>query len=282
MVRLGREALIVADPDGSPLSHWSFPTIERVEAGSTGGARYAPGEGVSETLEIADPAMVEAVERVRRALARRAPRRRWRRWVPALLVVAAAVMGAARLPDALRGHAVRVAPPEVRRAIGEALATRLSARFGRPCHGAEGLAALDRLTQRLGQPPGTVEPAQIVVLPGGPAGGATLPGGVTVLPARAILGSPDPGAFEARLRALRDRGSTADPLEALLRHAGPVEAARLLTTASVSDRALDGYAASLAANAGASAGAMTEARDASPVPVMTDADWVALQGICEG
>ena len=154
MVRLGREALIVADPDGSPLSHWSFPTIERVEAGSAGAARATPpGEGVSETLEIADPAMVEAVERVRRALARRAPRRRWRRWVPALLVVVAAVMGAARLPDALRGHAVRVAPPEVRRAIGEALATRLSARFGRPCHGAEGLAALDRLTQRLGQPP---------------------------------------------------------------------------------------------------------------------------------
>ena len=285
VVTLGRATLVIADREGRALSHWSLPAVERIGDGPEGRARYAPGEGAGEVLELADAAMIEAIERVRRAVARRAPRRRWRRRLPGLALAAAAVAGAVALPEALRGHATRAAPPEIRAALGDAVLARL----GPACEAPATRAALDTLARGLPPPPapdagaGPDEPPwRIVVLRGGPTGGAALPGAILALPADALESPAGPEDIAARLATSAE---ASDPLEALLAHAGAIEAARLLATARVSDRALDAYATHLAQRPAPTVdgdaprdGSGPEAGGGSAV---SDAARIALRGICE-
>ena len=270
---LGRTTLVIADTEARALSHWSLPAVERCGPEAEKPAHYTPGEGGGEVLEIAEPAMIAAIERVRRAVARRAPRRRWRRWLPLAVLAAAAVAGAVALPDALRGHAVRVAPPEVRAALGEAVLTRL----GAPCEAPAGRAALDALGRGLAPPPpdGDGRTWRIVVLRPGPAGAEALPGGFVAMPAADALAGPEETA--AGLAAATEAATAVDPLDRLLAHAGVIATARLLTTARVPDRALDAYAAHLAERPAPAASRAAEVEGLLPA-----AAWVALRGICDG
>ena len=314
-VSLGEATLVIADAEGRALSHWSLPAVERLPPPSAHGpARFAPGVGADEILEVADAEMVEAIERVRRAVARRAPRRRpaWRRLALATALLVGLGALAAALPDLLLTHALRVVPFEARAALGEAVLERL----GAPCDGADGLAALDRWAERMA--PGLASeagPARIAVLAEGLDGAVALPGGIVALPAATIERAAEPDAAAGRLLAaaegVGDTGVGPDPLEALLRDAGPRETLRLLTAAAVSDAALDAYAARLAARpapgapeaerlpgllsrfeaAGVSSAPYGRAvrtpalvdLDTHPgaAPSLADAEWIALQGVCE-
>ncbi len=70
IVSIGEATLTIAVPNGTALTHWSLPAIVRQNPGETP-AVYSPGRDLSETLEIGDPEMVEAIERVLSAIGRR-------------------------------------------------------------------------------------------------------------------------------------------------------------------------------------------------------------------
>ena len=220
-VSLGDATLVMSDSGGRALAHWSLPAVERIGGGLP--AVFAPDLGGVETLEIEEPDMVEAIERVRRAV-RRGERARGRRRLRAAL--AAALLGAGALaailvlPGALTRHALAVVPAEARAAIGSGLLARMTARAGRPCDGPGGAAALAALSARVFDP----APA-LVVLPTSMPAPALLPGGTIVLPRAAVEAVDAPEA--AAGWAIEAAARAEDPLEALLRRAGLGQTVRL-------------------------------------------------------
>lgn len=306
VVSFGEATLVIADGAGRALSHWSLPAIERVGTDAEG-ATYAPGVDAGETLDLTDPSMIAAIEKVRRVLARGQARPRRLRFglygATAVAVVAVAIFW---LPGALTQQALSVVPPAKRTEIGATLLGHLQAQTGPTCRGALGTDALSRLTTRLF---GTA-PVQVVVVPTDLPAAVALPGDILVLPQPLIAGSSEPAVLAGHLIVAQ---SGPDPLEPLLDSLGVTTTARLMTTGEIPTDRLQGYAGSLLTtppvasdpdqliNAFAAAGValspfaysldptgetvlhLIEADGLLATPlaeVMSDGDWVSLQGIC--
>lgn len=310
VVNLGDQTLILTDPrSDTALSHWSLPAVMRANPGEMP-ALYLPGEDATETLEIEDPDMIAALETVHAAIVRAQPRPGRLRGVmlgSALAAIAAVFLF--WLPDALVRHTASVLPPATRDEIGRLELADLTRIAGAPCASAPGLAALDRLAQRLF---GTADTPDLVVLREGVTGAVALPGNRIVLP-EALLVVPDgPEVAAGHALAARLRAQMGDPVLDLLRFAGPMATLRLLTTGALPEGALTGYAETLlqevpamlpdepllAAFAAAQVPSTPYAYaldqtgettlgliEADPMAggadaLLPDADWVSLQDIC--
>ena len=74
VVGFGTASLILSDPKTDlALSHWSLPAITRQNPGVLP-AIYSTGPDATETLELDDQDMIDALETVQSALATRQPR----------------------------------------------------------------------------------------------------------------------------------------------------------------------------------------------------------------
>lgn len=311
VVNLGDQTLILTDPrSDTALSHWSLPAVMRANPGEMP-ALYLPGEDASETLEIDDTDMIAALETVHAAIVRAQPRPgRLRGVMLGSALVAIAAVFFFWLPDALVRHTASVLPPATRAEIGRLELADITRIAGAPCKAAPGLAALDRLAQRLFGPKDT---PQLVVLREGVTGAVALPGNQIVLP-EALLVVPDgPEIAAGHLLAARLRAEAGDPVLELLRYAGSVATLRLLTTGALPQGALTGHAETLLQASPAPVpdeallAAFSAAQVASspyayaldqtgettlglieadpmagttPRPILPDADWVSLQDIC--
>jgi hypothetical protein len=311
VVSFGNATLVLSDSAGLPLTHWSLPAVARLNAGAAP-ALYAPDSDGSETLEIEDDLMVSAIERVRASLAKGqsvAPRQlRWAlAWgTVALVLVAAAVL----LPDALRQEALKVVPTAKRTEIGATILGHLQRTLGPACREPLGAEALARLHDRtLG------EEGQAVVLPLGPAGPLALPGGIAVLSRDMVERAAEPAVVAGQLLAAQAAPGGEDPMARLLDEAGIWATLRLLTSGNLDPEVLADYTRTLLALPAPLLGAdrlgpafaraevplTPYALDSDPTgasvadllaadayaegtaPVLlTDSEWVALQGICEG
>ena len=205
-VSLG-EASLTLETGGRAVAHWALPALER--HGTAEPARYAPAGG-EESLEIADPEMVAAIERVRRALARGRPRRPWGRAVLPIVILAAVAASVPALPGLLRDRAVAGVPLEARVALAE----RLIDRLGRRC---APMPALDAMAARLAP---AIGGASRIVAVDGPAAPIALPGGVIVVPPGAVTRSAEPDVAAGRVLAAAAAGGPDGALGDLLRHAG--------------------------------------------------------------
>ncbi len=312
VVSIGDATLVITDMRDTALAHWSIPAIERANPGKTP-AIYHPDGDPGETLEIAadEVQMIDAIEKLRTEVERRRPHPGRLRLIMVLLSFA--VVGALAifwLPGAVRQHAVSVVPDVKRAQIGAALLRHMQPVTGPPCRASGGSAALDRLAARLPSPrPG----GRLVVVRNGVETTLHLPGG-TILINRALVedyDEPDVVAgfvIAERLRALRG-----DPLDRLLAHGGMMAAFRLLTTGDPGETALrryaeylltrpaaplevqallDGFKAAAVRStpyayavdkSGESTLPLIEADPfaaAAPDAVLSDSDWLRLQGVC--
>lgn len=309
IVSIGDATLTISDLNDRALAHWSLAAIERLNPGARP-AIFHPDGDPGETLELAadEAEMIDAIERLRRAIARARPQQgRLRRSI--MLTTMAILVGLAVfwLPDALRRQAVGLVPPATRQEIGTALLQRIQRVAGRPCQLPEATGPLQRLARRTGV-------AQLVVLREGIAETLLLPGGVILINRSLIEGYEDPAVVAGFILAERARASHVDPLRALLDKAGLIETVRLLTTGALTRAALDRYAETILARPrpGVPEGPLlalfaaseipstpyAQARgqqgepapalliDADPMagrsfaPVLPDSDWVRLQNIC--
>ena len=313
VVAFGEASLVISDSrSGTALAHWSLPAVQRIGAQGALPALYAPGREAYETLEIDDETMIEAIETVRRVIAsRRRSAGRARRLFPLAIALAAILAGALWLPGALIRHTASVLPAVKRAEIGADLLADITAVFGRPCAGRLGQRALDRLTARVLGPGG----GRVVILRAGPDPATHLPGGYVLLSRALIEAADGPEPAAGYILAERIAASVNDPMLPLLRHAGLAASFRLLTTGDLPEGALAGYAARLVTRgaarpnpadllarmekagvpatpyafvrdaSGKTTGRLIEAdpfQDNSPPILLTDGDWVSLQGICEG
>jgi len=310
IVSIGEATLTITDMADRPLTHWSLAAVDRQNPGTLP-AIYHPDGDPDETLELAESedAMIDAIERVRSAIARSRPR-------PGRLRVASvsASIGAVLLllllwlPGALLRHTTQVVPAIKRQEIGQTLLTRIERVAGQACQTPESAPALRRLARRTGA-------GRLVVLRTGVPGTLHLPGNIILLNRDLIEGYEDPAVTAGFILAEQVRAAENDPLADLLHFGGPLAAFRLLTTGEITRSTLDGYAEHVLiaprpklkeatlleafARAKLSSSPYAYALDTTgeatlgliegdPMagketdPVLPDRDWVLLQGICGG
>lgn len=313
VVSLGEASLTISDMQDRALAHWSLAAVARANPGELP-ALYHPDGDTGEELELGEIAsdMIDAIERVRRAVARRRPRAGRLRTAGGLLAAAAIVAAAvAWLPGAMRDHALRVLPPATRTEVSEALMDEIRVLAGPPCHTPVGDTALAALADRVLDAEAS---GLLVVLRQGPVATASLPDGRILLDRALVEDHEDPDVPAGFVLAEAVRQTDEDPLAALLRAGGVAASVRLLTTGRLSPDLLRRHAehlltrppapvpqaALLAAFEAAelSVRPYAYARDVTgetvlglieadpfaaqaPRPALSDADWLRLQGICE-
>lgn len=309
IVAIGDATLVISDQKGSALSHWSLPAIERLNPGERP-ALFRPGPDAAETLELDDDTMIRGIGRVHAAILRRRPHPgRVRHFIVGGLVAIVAAFGIFWLPGAMIDYTASVVPMAKRSEIGQSMLTNVRRVAGQACNTPGGQVALERMRRRLlGDGPG-----RLVVLSGGVSASRHLPGRIILLNRALIEDYEDPEVVAGFILAENLRAQTSDPLLRLLREIGFFPALRLLTTGNLPDNSLDSYtesfltepdspvaphdllvrfeAASIRSSpyayaidiSGETTLALIEADPVTPEtakPVLSDGDWVALQGIC--
>lgn len=308
-VTFGSSTLTISDMAGRALSHWSLAAVERVNPGQTP-PLFAPSAEATETLELDDTLMVEAVERVRRAVARQRPQTGWLRrvslWAGAALLAYGAI---GWLPGAIVDHTARVLPQPIRADVGGQVFRSMTRVSGQPCRSDRGDRTLAQLHARL------IAPAKggILVMPSGVEPSLALPGGLILLNRALIEDYEEPSVAAGYILEESARRSSNAPLHNLLDHVGLIATVRLLTTGQIDPEILEAYSETLVSEIKAQVTSehlltlFTErkvastpyayARDVSgesvlsliegdpmrgqtPPQLLTDADWLALQNIC--
>jgi hypothetical protein len=312
VVSFGDSSLVISDTAGRALSHWSLAAVARINPGEVP-ALYTPSAEATELLEVADDTMVEAVETVRRAVARARPRGGRVRAL-ALAASLAAVVAASVfwLPEALVRHAVAVLPEPSREEMGTRLFAAIERVSRPPCRGPRADRALAAVAARLAPAvPGGV--ASVVVVPDAVERALALPGG-TIVAGRALVEDHEtPEVLAGYVLAEAVRAGAEPPLADLLEAAGTWAVVRLLTTGHLPETAFAGYAEARLtdppaappapallpafAAAGLPSTPYAYARDVTgesvlplvegdpmrgeaALPLMSDGDWVALQNVC--
>jgi hypothetical protein len=315
VVSVGNATLIITDMRDRVLAHWSIPAVTRANPGQSP-ALYHPDGDSGETLELdaSETQMIDAIEKLRAVIARQRPKPgRLRLGMMLGSAAVVAVLAIFWLPGAVRDHALRVVPPVKRAQIGAALEREMQSVTGPPCRAPGGVSALTRLAQRI---PATRGTGMLRVVRSGVTGTATLPGGTILIHRALVEDYEEPDVVAGYIVAERLRARAYDPLGRLLDHAGLGAAFRLLTTGDPGSVALRSYAEYLLANAPAApvadavllegfatwsirAAPYAYARDISgettlalieadpfagemPPPLLSDSDWLRLQGICGG
>lgn len=308
---LGSATLTIIDHRNQVLAHWSLAAVERLNPGHRP-ALYAPGEDTPERLETSDDTLIRAIEKVRSAVERDRPHpgRLRGRLVLGLSALAVCLM-VFWLPGALVRYTAAILPEATRVALGNELMGEVSRIAGSACDTPAGSAALSTLSGKLSEP----RTARVRVVPAGVTEAAHLPGGVVLLSRSVVEDYETPDVVAGYILAETERARQTDPLIDLLRHAGLGATLTLMTTGALPEGALDGYAEVLLSrtsgsvpadallakfkDAGISATpyayavdvtgektlALIEAAEApggTSAPLLTDSEWVSLQGICGG
>lgn len=308
-VTFGDTSLMIRNKANDPLSHWSLPAVQRLNPGKMP-ALFAPNPDASETLEIEDTTMVEAIEKVRAAIDRRRPHPgRLRLAILISLTALILLLGVFWLPTALRNHTVGIVPYEKRLLLGRALLANITRLSGKACSTPAGAAARDKLASRLFG----ADKGRIVILSQGTSKSALLPGRIVLLNKTLVEDFEGPEVAAGYVELELALAETKDPLARMLTYLGGLASFRLLTTGEVEAEDLRKYSEYLLtakaempsnqvlltrfANAGFSSSPLAyeldpsgettltliEAdpfRNAKTAPLLSDSDWVSLQGIC--
>ncbi|SPF77897.1 hypothetical protein [Pseudoprimorskyibacter insulae] len=310
IVSIGDASLTISDTRDQALAHWSLAAIARANKGNSP-AIYYPDGSPGETLELGEDEleMIAAIDKVRRVVESRRPKPgRLRLYVFGGVSSVLLSLGVFWLPGALMRHTVKVVPPAKRAEIGDALLGRIIRVSGQPCNDSAARVGLQHLSERL-----LGDANLLVVLPGGVVDTAHLPGGKILLN-RALVEDPeDPDVTAGYILAETVRQKRSDPLDDLLQHSGLVASLRLLTSGSMPEKSLQSFAEWMLTQppipvdetalidafqkAGVRSRPYAYAVDvtgeqtlglieADPLassdsgPVLSDGDWVRLQGIC--
>ncbi len=236
VVSIGEATLTISDFNDRALTHWSLAALERQNPGEYP-AIFHPDGDPGETLELAqsETTMIEAVDRLQRAIDRSRPHPGRLRWFSVggvvLAVLAVLVLW---LPGALQNHVVSVVPTIKRQDIGNTILQRIERVSGRACQSEDARLSLEQLARRTGV-------RQIIILPAGVQTSLTLPGGTVLLNRALVEDHEDPAVAAGYIIAERARAQLQDPLDDVLTRTGPTAAFRLLTTGQLTPEIVDAY-----------------------------------------
>lgn len=308
-VSIGNASLVISDLNDTALAHWSLAAVNRLNPGERP-ALFSPDQEAGELLELDEELIIDAIEQVRRAVRRQGPQPGRVRLLSFVAVTAAVlIFSVFLLPGILRQHTVRVVPEVTRAAIGETLLRKVEALAGSECRSPGTQPVLAAMRDRLTG----LDRGRIIILSGDLRTPQHLPGGLIVLNRYVVEDHDGPEVLAGHALAEGLRARDRDPLDRLLQEVGAWPTLRLLTTGEVSDATLESYAETLLASRPAPlsderllatfeatgvpatpyALALDETgtttlpliegdpfRDRLAEPLMSDADWIRLQGIC--
>lgn len=310
IVSFGDATLTISANAETPLSHWSLAAVRRQNPGLRP-ALFSPGPDSAETLEISDDTMIDAIEKVRRAVRKKGSHpRRLRLWVGLAGLVAATAATLFWMPPALHGYAASIVPPATRLELGQSVLNHMRQLSGARCDRPGMARILNQTLERLR--PGF--PGRIVVVRDiWPS--RILPGAMMAMDARLIENFDSADTLAGFVLADLQRLSATDPMLDMLRQMGIGSTIELLTTGEISEPKLRLYAQSLVDQPPAAvdsarlieafrlarvstepyAKAITPddsavaqdlaARNPTTIglaePVLGDNDWVKLQAICD-
>ncbi|MDE2791118.1 MAG: hypothetical protein OXI81_11935 [Paracoccaceae bacterium] len=220
ILSFGRSALKLSDLNDNVLTHWHLNAVDRINPNRQP-ALYSPGDDESESVEVSDPHMIEAIETLRSFRPKPLPGRRWRfrrllsRGV-GFLVAVGIVIALVRLPVALEDHALEMTPTARIQAIDAMLLDELTRMSGPVCLSGAARPVLASLSARLVPDAGV----PIIVAELGDRMSAHLPGGQILLDRSLIHG--DLGPETAAGFVLLEYASSQDRhiFRSLIRHAG--------------------------------------------------------------
>lgn len=306
IVSIGKATLTISSTNGMALTHWSLPAIVRLNPDETP-ALYAPDPDAPETVEVADGEMIDAIEQVLAAVRGIRPGSSMVR----SLGMAAVALGALAalvfwVPGAITRYTASLVPDASRTAIGAGLLAEMERVTGAPCAEPIGASALATLQARL-FPSGDTK---LVIVPSAIAETAELPGGAILIGHTLVEDFETPEVLAGYLMAADARRTQQEPLKGLLEAAGLRASVTLLTTAKLPDAAWPRMAEWLAARppapvadtallprmqaakidsapygyardiSGESTAALIAASQTTTPPLLSDGEWIALQGIC--
>lgn len=310
VVVLGDATLTIKTLRDEPLAHWSIAALARANPGQLP-AQFHPDGDPGEALELPadEREMIDALDLLRRAVDRARPRPGRLRWLGIALSLAAVGYAALFwLPGALRDHTLRVVPAVARAEIGQMLFARVQTVTGPACGTSANTSALARLGTRLDAP-------RLAVVRAGLATALHLPGGQIVLARPLLEDFDEPDVAAGFILAEQIAAAHSDPLGDVLSHGGTFATFRLLTTGRLDPAVLDSYAAQVLSvprpappqaallarfeqaglrstpyayaldPTGETVLPLIEAdpmRGAQAPALLSDADWLRLQAICEG
>ena len=305
ILSIGKATVTIGAANGTAITHWSLPAIQRLNPGETP-ALYSPGGDAPDTLEVNDSEMVEAIERVLAAIRRKPPSGWFRR--AALLAVLAGFIALMLiwLPGAITAYTASLVPQGARDAIGQSLLAETERLTGAPCSSPAGDRALAALADRMFP----AEPTRLFVLPSALSETAHLPGDVILIGHRLVEDHETPDVLAGYLVAEDLRRRNGDPLARLLA-AAPFRASLALLSkgrlretdlqrmaewlvaappppvpdtdliAEMADRQVETVAYAYARDiSGETTMGLIEGSSATVLPVLSDNDWIALQRIC--
>ncbi len=302
IVSIGEATLTITDLNDAVLAHWSLPAIERKNPG-TRPAIYSPGTDAPETLEISDKVMIDALNKVLKAIRRQGRHPgRLRALIFGGSSLVLLMLGVFWLPGALASYASAIIPNSARSDIGRELMGHVKRVTGEPCSSAAADTALATLSASLF--PGQM--SQIFILPSALATTEHLPGGTLLASHKLVEDHETPNVLIGYLLAENQRREDSDPFRRLMKDAGLGAALKLLTTGEMNDEALKSHAERLIASktlpidAQVVAGQMSSfgfepqpylddanAEIVTKLPLadtavdISDSDWISLQQICE-
>jgi hypothetical protein len=311
IVSVGEASLVISDKAERILTHWSLPALIRQNPGVRP-AIYRPGPDSNEDIELDDAQMIDAIERVRRAVEKgRAHPGRVRGGAVLLTVGVLVLFSVLWLPPALTRYTASVVPPAKSAELGRRLLDQIVDLAGGQCSTGRAKGALERLAARL-----RLEGSgRITVLEGGSQPTLHLPGGYYLVN-RTLVEDFETGEVLAGFLLAEDlRARGTGPLERMLDAVGTRATFTLMTTGDLAEEHLRAYAEELltsaadaissqhllAAFAAASVPSTpyalaldvtgetsVELIEADPFagggaqPLMSDGDWISLQEICGG
>lgn len=311
IVGLRDATIVLLDPKTErPLTQWSLPAIVRI-GDFEGFVIFGAHEDGEETLELDDPVMIAALDKVHVALVRRRKKPGRLRTALGAALASAALGGIAIwLPLGLYDFVASRLPDAARRDIAVQAMADIATISGTPCGGTMGIAAAGDLARRLlpNAPPA------IAIVRDGLTFPAALPDGTILLPFALVERAEGPdvlaGMVLAQSMPTTAYNPTYDPLVTALRHAGLAATVRLLSSGALPDDALGGYGlhlvgavraapdtaalhaafasagittapyATFAANAALAALPDPAPKGSNP-PVLEDAAFLALQYMCD-
>ncbi len=309
VVSFGAATLVLSDKNDTPLAHWSLAAVRVLNKGGMP-VIYAPDTGQDETLEVDDPLMVEAIDKVRESLQRGHAHPGRLRWLMAgALVLAIGGFSIWGLPSISAQYATRVMPQATRLKIGEELLQKVSDLTGKPCSEGLGEQSLDKMRDWLLGPE-----YRLFVVDMGARFSAHLPGNLILLNRSLIEEYSGPEVAAGFVLMEQALAQETPPMAQMFNSIGTQATLMFLASATVDEDKLAEFATArlsgglerpddavllkLFAKVGLTSSPFAHALDNSlkttqglvdgdPVkadyrPCLDDGDWISLQGICSG
>ena len=310
-VHLGDRSITLYSKSNVALGHWSLHGIRRIDGGETP-AVYAVDSSETEVVEISDETMINAIEEWQNEKAEAPKKFEWpiRGIMAALIALAAIAAVAYFVPREGPRIVASFVTPSVREKIGERLFETMKPEIAQLCESEEGTAALKRLATRL-YPDERVE---IKIVEGLEPESMHLPGGTIVLDRGLLARHDGPEAVAGHVLLERLLMAENDPIARLIDKAGLSAAPNIVFESLIEDELLLYFFKSMQAESQplvapedlleqfrtsgfpstpfglifkgnpdiANAAVENDPfKSATYQPLLSDGDWIRLQGICD-